>query len=140
MGTRGGFGSMRPECNSVAGIPFVPFGSAPALLRPSAPKRLPTCATALFLSSVARIKLSSRAATRSCSSLTLARMPDSFLLAPSSRLLASARAARLGATTCSVWAQWRVAKALQLRPECSARPGASARTILGEVAAPVSWH
>ena len=46
------------------------------------------------------IRESSREATRSLSSLTLARMPVSFLLAPSRRLLASASAARLGATTC----------------------------------------
>lgn len=44
---------------------------------------------------------SSKEATRSLSSFTLARMPVSFLLAPSRRLLASACAARFGATTCS---------------------------------------
>ena len=57
---------------------------------------------AMFLSSVARMRLSSSPATRSCSSLTLARMPDSFLLAPSSRLLASASAARLGRLAASL--------------------------------------
>mmetsp|Transcript_10302 Transcript_10302/g.22117 ORF Transcript_10302/g.22117 Transcript_10302/m.22117 type:complete len:220 (-) Transcript_10302:3083-3742(-) len=57
------------------------------------------CAMALFLSMVAFIRPSSRAATRSCSSLTRDRMPFSFLVATASLLLASARAARLGATT-----------------------------------------
>ena len=38
-------------------------------------------ATALFLSSVAFMRLSSRASTRSCSSFTLARMPFSLALA-----------------------------------------------------------
>ena len=41
----------------------------------------------------------SNEATRSLSSATWARMPDSFLVAPSSFLLASASAMRLGATT-----------------------------------------
>ena len=45
---------------------------------------------------------SSRLATRSLSSLTRARMLSSFLLASLSFLLASARAARLGATTCAL--------------------------------------
>ncbi len=72
-----------------------------------------TAATAAFLSSVALIRFSSSAATRSCSSLTRARMLLSFLLAPSSRLLASAKAARLGATTCKGQAN---IKMLSLRP------------------------
>ena len=45
---------------------------------------------------------SSREATRSCKSFTRARMVNNFLLASPSFLLASARAARLGATTCHV--------------------------------------
>mmetsp|Transcript_11611 Transcript_11611/g.31647 ORF Transcript_11611/g.31647 Transcript_11611/m.31647 type:complete len:259 (+) Transcript_11611:3369-4145(+) len=57
------------------------------------------CATAAFLSAVAFIRPSSRAVTLSCSSFTRARMPASFLLAPSSLRLASAKAARFGATT-----------------------------------------
>mmetsp|Transcript_6707 Transcript_6707/g.13097 ORF Transcript_6707/g.13097 Transcript_6707/m.13097 type:complete len:220 (-) Transcript_6707:4114-4773(-) len=56
-------------------------------------------AIAAFLSSVAFINPTSNAATRSWSSLTLARMPASFLFAPSSFLFASASAARFGATT-----------------------------------------
>jgi hypothetical protein len=54
---------------------------------------------ATFLSSVALMKDASSAATLSCSSLTRARMLPSLRLAPSSLRLASARAARLGATT-----------------------------------------
>mmetsp|Transcript_21858 Transcript_21858/g.35402 ORF Transcript_21858/g.35402 Transcript_21858/m.35402 type:complete len:207 (+) Transcript_21858:3953-4573(+) len=60
---------------------------------------LAAVATALFLSSVAFIRFSSRFATRACSSATLERMPDSFLLALLSLVLASPSSARLGATT-----------------------------------------
>mmetsp|Transcript_24003 Transcript_24003/g.78109 ORF Transcript_24003/g.78109 Transcript_24003/m.78109 type:complete len:251 (+) Transcript_24003:483-1235(+) len=60
---------------------------------------LSAAAMAAFLSSVAFIKLASRAVTRSWSSFTLARMPDSFLFALSSFLFASESRARFGATT-----------------------------------------
>lgn len=66
---------------------------------PPVPSPTLTCATATFLSSVAFMSPASSAATLSCSSRTRARMLASFLLAPSSLRLASASAARLGATT-----------------------------------------
>ena len=79
------------------------FSPARPLTRRSARSALrwvfSAAAMALFLSSVAFMRLSSRAATLSCSSLTLARMPLSFSLAASSLALASASAARLGATS-----------------------------------------
>jgi len=54
---------------------------------------------ALFLSSVAAIRFSSRLATRACNSATLARMPLSLVFAASSFSFASASSLRLGATT-----------------------------------------
>mmetsp|Transcript_36229 Transcript_36229/g.69449 ORF Transcript_36229/g.69449 Transcript_36229/m.69449 type:complete len:259 (-) Transcript_36229:4333-5109(-) len=60
---------------------------------------LSACAMAAFLSSVAFIKFSSKLATLSWSSFTLALIPINLRLAPSSFLFASASAARLGATT-----------------------------------------
>mmetsp|Transcript_27855 Transcript_27855/g.46607 ORF Transcript_27855/g.46607 Transcript_27855/m.46607 type:complete len:276 (+) Transcript_27855:1278-2105(+) len=89
--------------NSVMAVPQRLFSEDSPLTNLSARSAfccvLSACAMAPFLSCVAFIRFSSNAATLACSSPTFARIPVSFLLAPSSFLFASARLARLGATT-----------------------------------------